>query len=186
VEQPSLNGDRKPPRDPAGGDTTTLAAVCWAAGTLLAQAPGPVTRLRVRSGEVSVDMRWTAPAGVAAPPPAPAPAASAAPADGEAGHPEGAELAYVRAPMVGTFYHAPSPDAPPFVKVGDVVEAGQQIGIVEAMKLMNAVEAEQPGRVIEIVVGNAAAVEFDQPLVAVAPLGTDGQPVEEQPCSPPY
>lgn len=185
MEKLSLNGERKQAEAPAGGhDATALAAVCWAAGALLAQAPAPVSRLRVRFGSAAVDLEWPpAPAGSPPPPPpeAASPSATAAPAvDGDTGQ------VYVRAPMVGTFYHAPSPEAPAFVQVGDVVEPGQQVGIVEAMKLMNAVEAEQPGRVTEVLVDNGAGVEFDQPLVTIAPLATGDRADEEQQCSPPY
>ena len=79
----------------------------------------------------------------------------------------------VRSPLVGTYYAAPSPDAPPFVSVGDVVEHGQTVAIVEAMKMMNPVVAEQAGVVVEILVTNGAPVEFDQPLIAVVPAEPD-------------
>jgi acetyl-CoA carboxylase biotin carboxyl carrier protein len=70
----------------------------------------------------------------------------------------------VKSPMVGTFYGAPSPDAEPYVQVGDLVQKGQTLCIIEAMKLMNEIEAEYSGRVVEILVENAQPVEFDQPL----------------------
>lgn len=75
----------------------------------------------------------------------------------------------LRAPLVGTFYTAPQPGAPPFVSVGDIVEKGQTLGIIEAMKLMNPLIAEYPGTVEKVLVGNGEPVEFDQPLVVVAP-----------------
>ena len=68
--------------------------------------------------------------------------------------------------MVGTFYHASEPGADPFVSVGDLVSAGQQVGVVEAMKLFNAIDADQPGRVVEVLVPNATAVEYGQRLIA--------------------
>jgi acetyl-CoA carboxylase biotin carboxyl carrier protein len=68
---------------------------------------------------------------------------------------------------VGTFYHASSPDSPPFVQVGDMIQQGQQIGVLEAMKIMNNVTAETAGRVVEVLVGNAQRVEFDEPLLAL-------------------
>ena len=74
------------------------------------------------------------------------------------------------APMVGTFYSAPSPGADPFVKVGDRVEVNQVICIVEAMKLMNEVSAKFPGIIDRVLVENAQPVEFGQPLFAVRPL----------------
>ncbi len=75
----------------------------------------------------------------------------------------------VKSPMVGTFYRAPAPDAPPFVEVGQEIEPGQVICIIEAMKLMNEIKAEVAGRVIEIVTENGEPVEFGQPLFAVEP-----------------
>lgn len=70
----------------------------------------------------------------------------------------------VVAPMVGTFYRAPAPDADPFVEVGDIVEPGQTVCIVEAMKLMNEIEAERRGKVVRILVDNEDPVEYGQPL----------------------
>ncbi|MFZ5633643.1 MAG: acetyl-CoA carboxylase biotin carboxyl carrier protein [Bacillota bacterium] len=70
----------------------------------------------------------------------------------------------VKAPMVGTFYVAPAPEAPPFVKVGDVVTRGQILCIVEAMKLMNEIEAEVSGEIVKILVQNGSAVEYGQPM----------------------
>jgi acetyl-CoA carboxylase biotin carboxyl carrier protein len=71
--------------------------------------------------------------------------------------------------MVGTFYRAPAPDADPYVEVGDMVELGQTVCIVEAMKLMNEIESEVKGRVTRILVENAQPVEFGQPLFLVEP-----------------
>ncbi|MEJ6950085.1 acetyl-CoA carboxylase biotin carboxyl carrier protein [Natronospora cellulosivora (SeqCode)] len=71
------------------------------------------------------------------------------------------------APMVGTFYRAPSPDAGPFVEVGDVVNPGDTLCIIEAMKLMNEIEAEKRGKIVEILVDNADAVEYGQPLFKI-------------------
>ncbi len=70
----------------------------------------------------------------------------------------------VRSPMVGTFYRAPAPDAAPYVEVGAVVSKGQVLCIIEAMKLMNEIEAELPGRIAEILVENAKPVEYNQLL----------------------
>ena len=71
--------------------------------------------------------------------------------------------------MVGTFYRAPAPDADPYVKVGDIVEVGQPLCIIEAMKLMNEIEAETRGRIRDILVENAEPVEYGQPLFRVEP-----------------
>lgn len=74
---------------------------------------------------------------------------------------------FVESPMVGTFYHAPSEDAAPFISVGDKISKGQVIGIIEAMKLMNEIPSEVDGIVEEILVDNETIVEFGQPLVRV-------------------
>ncbi|WP_165856179.1 acetyl-CoA carboxylase biotin carboxyl carrier protein [Marinobacter sp. JSM 1782161] len=103
----------------------------------------------------------------AAPAPAPAPQAaaeapSAAPADDTpSGH-------RVRSPMVGTFYRSPSPTAKAFVEVGQTVSAGDVICIVEAMKMMNQIEADKSGKIVDILVENGQPVEFDQPLFIIA------------------
>ncbi|MEG6522580.1 acetyl-CoA carboxylase biotin carboxyl carrier protein [Desulfotomaculum sp. 1211_IL3151] len=91
-------------------------------------------------------------------PAAEAPAAAAQPSD---------DLIAVTAPMVGTFYKAPSPDAAPFVKVGDVVEKGQTLCIVEAMKLMNEIEAEHAGEVMQVLVENGQPIEYGQQLFLI-------------------
>ena len=74
----------------------------------------------------------------------------------------------VKSPMVGTFYRAPSPTSSPFVEVGQTVNAGDVICIVEAMKMMNQIEADKAGTVTEILVENGQPVEFDQPLVVIS------------------
>jgi acetyl-CoA carboxylase biotin carboxyl carrier protein len=75
----------------------------------------------------------------------------------------------VASPMVGTVYRAPSPGAPPFVSEGDVVKEGQVLCIIEAMKLMNEIEARVAGRVVKILVDNAQPVEYGQPLFLIEP-----------------
>ncbi|HEX9621799.1 MAG TPA: acetyl-CoA carboxylase biotin carboxyl carrier protein [Polyangiaceae bacterium] len=86
-------------------------------------------------------------------------ASAAAPGDAE-----DANVVYVTSPFVGTFYRSPSPEASPFVEVGSTVTAGQPLCIVEAMKLMNEIESEQAGVVLEILVDNATSVEYGQKL----------------------
>lgn len=76
----------------------------------------------------------------------------------------------IKAPMVGTFYRAPAPEAPPYVEVGQVVEPGQVICIIEAMKLMNEIKSEIKGKLVEVIVENAEPVEFGQSLFLVEPL----------------
>jgi acetyl-CoA carboxylase biotin carboxyl carrier protein len=85
--------------------------------------------------------------------------------------PESEKKGYlVNSPFVGTFYRTPAPDQPPFVEVGSVVKKGQTLCIIEAMKLMNEIEADEPGRVTEILVENGQPVEFGQPLFRVEPV----------------
>ena len=73
----------------------------------------------------------------------------------------------VRAPMVGTFYASPSPDKPPFVTVGQQVKAGDTLGIIEAMKMFNPIEAEVSGTVLKVIAENGQPVEFDEPLFVI-------------------
>lgn len=75
----------------------------------------------------------------------------------------------IKSPMVGTFYRSSSPDKPPFVKVGDTVEKGAVLCIIEAMKLFNNVTAEQSGRIVKVMLENAQPVEYDQPLFLIEP-----------------
>jgi acetyl-CoA carboxylase biotin carboxyl carrier protein len=108
-----------------------------------------------------------APPPVAVAPPAATPQpASAAPAAAAAEQKPGV---VVTSPFVGTFYRSPSPESPPFVEVGTVVKKGQVLCIVEAMKLMNEIEAEAPGKVAEILAVNGSPVEFGQALFRIEP-----------------
>ncbi|NJP08135.1 MAG: acetyl-CoA carboxylase biotin carboxyl carrier protein [Leptolyngbyaceae cyanobacterium RU_5_1] len=75
----------------------------------------------------------------------------------------------ILSPMVGTFYRAPVPDEPPYVEVGDRIRVGQTVCIIEAMKLMNEIEAESAGEIVEILVQNGDPVEYNQPLMRVVP-----------------
>ncbi len=111
-----------------------------------------------------------------APPPAPngsGPAAAASSAPGIAAvtppaeAPAAEELHTVRSPIVGTFYEAPSPGAPPFVKPGDTVLVGQVLCIVEAMKLMNEIESDVAGEIVKRLVSNGQPIEYGQPLFAI-------------------
>ncbi|HYU48009.1 MAG TPA: acetyl-CoA carboxylase biotin carboxyl carrier protein [Terriglobales bacterium] len=79
------------------------------------------------------------------------------------------DLHIVRSPIVGTFYEAPSPGAPPFVKVGDAVEIGQVLCIVEAMKLMNEIECDVAGEVVKKLVANGQPIEYGQELFSIRP-----------------
>jgi oxaloacetate decarboxylase alpha subunit len=97
----------------------------------------------------------------------PQPAAAASPKAGQAA--EEGHRVIIKSPMVGTFYRAPAPDAPPFVEVGQDLDVGQVVCIIEAMKLMNEIKSEVAGRITDILVQNGDPVEFGQPLFAVEP-----------------
>ena len=113
----------------------------------------------VKGGAVSL-MTTAAPAAA----PAPAAALEAKPAATPPAEPAGQEGHVVKAPMVGTFYRSPSPDAKPFVEVGQSVKEGDTICIIEAMKLMNEIEADASGVVKAVLVENGQPVEYGQPL----------------------
>ena len=108
----------------------------------------------------------TAAAAAPAPVEAPAPTAPAAPAAAPAASAEPRKT--INSPMVGTFYRAPSPGAKPYADVGQRVKAGDTVCIIEAMKLLNEIEAETDGVIQEILVDNGAPVEFGQPLFVIA------------------
>jgi acetyl-CoA carboxylase biotin carboxyl carrier protein len=80
------------------------------------------------------------------------------------------ELLTITAPMVGTFYRAPSPEAESYVEIGDVVKKGQTACIIEAMKLMNEIESEVEGKIVKIMVENGHPVEYGQPLFLLEPI----------------
>ena len=106
-----------------------------------------------------------APAPVATP--APAVAASAAP---EAVAPsDDSKYITVKSPMIGTFYRTPGPDKDPFVNVGDTINTGDKVCIIEAMKTFNEIEAEVSGKIVKVLVDDATPIEFDQPLFLVDP-----------------
>jgi acetyl-CoA carboxylase biotin carboxyl carrier protein len=109
-----------------------------------------------------------APAPVAAPVrvEAAAPASASVPTESAGGKalPEGH---VVKAPMVGTFYASANPDSPPFVKIGQAVKAGETLGIIEAMKMFNQIEADVAGTVLAVLVSNGQPVEFDEPMFVI-------------------
>jgi acetyl-CoA carboxylase biotin carboxyl carrier protein len=158
--------------DPAESTGADLAQVRKHAVELLAQLDRPPRNLHIQAGEVSVDITWAEPE----PPQQPAARAvvtelrpvesrptEAAPAAAD----PAAE--YLTSPGVGVFYHAREPGAAPFVSVGSLVQPGQQIGIIEAMKLMIPVEADRAGRIREVVKGNGEPVEYAEPLFELEP-----------------
>ena len=124
--------------------------------------------VRISRGSSSLQPMQMMPAAMApAPAPvAPAPVAAAAPESSEASAPVSNTHA-VKSPMVGTFYTAPSPGSSPFVKVGQQVKPGDVVCIVEAMKMMNQIEADKAGIVEAILIDDGEPVEFDQPLVTI-------------------
>jgi acetyl-CoA carboxylase biotin carboxyl carrier protein len=124
-------------------EPSTKQVVSMSAAPVAAPAPQPAAALPPAT-----------PAQLAAAPAAPA----AAPA---------ANYTPLKSPMIGTFYRSSGPDSPAFVQVGDMVEKGQVICIIEAMKLFNEIEAEQSGRIVKVLVENATPVEYDQPLFLV-------------------
>lgn len=105
----------------------------------------------------------------------PAEAASPAPAAGEPAKAESdskedtSKYIEIKSPIIGTLYRKPSPDKPVFVKVGDTIEAGDTVCIIEAMKLFNEVESEVSGTIVKVLVEDSSPVEFDQPLFLVDP-----------------
>jgi acetyl-CoA carboxylase biotin carboxyl carrier protein len=138
-----------------------------------------LAEIEIKEGEESVRLARTprgsfAPAPGYAPAPAPAPAAMPMQSPTEAATGGPAKLAsdlpdgdIVRAPMVGTFYASPAPDKPAFVSVGQAVKAGDTLGIIEAMKMFNPIEAEVSGTVLKILAESGQPVEFDQPLFVI-------------------
>ena len=137
-----------------------------------------VSEFQFRDDEMQVKLRLgaqvvvaSAPAVAAAPVAAAAAAApAAAPAAAAAPTPvEDDDLVVIESPMVGTFYRSPAPDAPSFTEVGKRVDKGQTLCIVEAMKLMNEIESEVAGEVVEILVENAQPVQFGQALFKIRP-----------------
>ncbi len=121
------------------------------------------------SASVSQPVQYHMPPQVSNPAPqptaAPAPATATSPA--KESEPETADGEIVKSPIVGTFYVAASPDSDPFVSVGDRVEKGQTLCIVEAMKIINEIEAEFAGTIQKVLVSDAQPVEFDQPLFII-------------------
>ncbi|HEX4870736.1 MAG TPA: acetyl-CoA carboxylase biotin carboxyl carrier protein [Nevskiaceae bacterium] len=132
-----------------------------------------IAELEVREGEESVRISRYGQAAPAAPAPPPvvataAPAPATAAALPSAAPKPAVDTRYtVKAPMVGTFYRSPSPGAPAFVEVGQTVKVGQTLCIIEAMKMLNAIESEKAGVIAAILVDNERPVEFDQPLFVI-------------------
>ena len=139
-----------------------------------------LSEIEIKEGEESVRLARAPRGGVAAPAPvhvmheaprampmaSPVEAATGGPVDGGAAALPDGDV--VRAPMVGTFYTSPSPDKPPFVTVGQQVKAGDTLGIIEAMKMFNPIEADVSGTVTAILASSGSPVEFDEPLFVIS------------------
>jgi len=141
-----------------------------------------ITKLKIKEGDFSIELQKgfesnvsyaSAPAPMmtmpaAMPQVAPTTVATAAPAlGGEASINAAPAGLSIKSPMVGTFYKSPSPGAAPFAKIGDVIRKGQPIAIIEAMKIMNELEAEFDCKILDILVEDGQPVEFDMPIFAV-------------------
>ncbi|WBB95950.1 MULTISPECIES: acetyl-CoA carboxylase biotin carboxyl carrier protein [unclassified Solwaraspora] len=138
--------------------------------TLVGELTGPLRRVQVRHGDTVIEIEWhDRTTSVAATPSPPADASATGPTAPAADQAAPAAGHRIGSPIVGTFYRAAEPGGTPFVEVGDSIEPGQVIGIVEAMKLMNEITTDRPGVVVEILAGDGDPVEFDQPLITVAP-----------------
>jgi acetyl-CoA carboxylase biotin carboxyl carrier protein len=126
--------------------------------------PAPVTALH------AVPAGQPAPAALPTPPQVTPVAPAASPAAAAAAPAARDDTFTVNSPFVGTFYRSASPDNPPFVEVGQVVKKGQVLCIVEAMKLTNEIEAEQPGRLVDSLIQNGSPVEYGEPLFRFEPV----------------
>jgi len=127
------------------------------------------TRIRITKSKTNPQVPYTRPADnfeVVSRAPISAPiAAESAPNPSAASKP--ANQMEIKSPMVGTFYRAPAPDADPYVRVGDHIHSGQPLCIIEAMKIMNVIESETAGKIVNILVENAQPVEFNQTLFVI-------------------
>jgi len=126
-------------------------------------------KITIKTNQAATIVNATIP--VAAPVAAPAAPVAAAPA-APAAAPVADTSHYItiKSPMIGTFYHSPTPDKPIYVNVGDEIKPGTVVCIIEAMKLFNEIEAEVSGRIVKVLVQNASPVEYDQPLFLVEPI----------------
>ena len=163
---------RRPARpETSRPETADAADLVRQLGTLLDELR--LTEAEVTVGDMRVRVQRAAPAPVLAAPtavaPAAAPDASASLTDPVVIVERPGNMVTVEAPMVGTFYRASSPTADPYVQENDVVKEGQIVCIIEAMKLMNEIEAKVAGRVVKILVENAQPVEYGQPLFLIEP-----------------
>lgn len=164
-----MSGGRHTENGPTGAGQLEVDALAELVERLVATMQrGAIARLDVRYGELSVSLRGGG--------------MTTKPVSGNERQPDaaawelddvvddaGAELHTVRSPMIGTYYASPAPNEPPFVVPGDVVESGQTIAIVEAMKIMNEIAADRGGEIVELMAANGQTVEYGSPLVRLRP-----------------
>jgi len=130
---------------------------------------GAEPQIHAATAHAPVFVTPAVPAAAAPAVPAPSAAPTAPPSAAPVAPVAEEQLHIVNSPIVGTFYEAPAPGSPPFVKPGDVVQAGQVLCIIEAMKLMNEIEVDVSGEVVKRLVANNQPVEYGQPLFAIRP-----------------
>lgn len=170
-QRSSVAAEQAQQQQEAASDFGQLAALVHAFIGMM--QVGGIARMDVEHGDLRLSLRAHGAAGS----PVYAVAQPAGPtrisADGVAEEPIDDGQHLVRAPMIGTFYVASAPNEPPFVQAGDVVEEGQTIGIIEAMKIMNEIASDHAGTVIEVLAQNAQTVEYGSPLIRLAPNAAD-------------
>jgi len=158
-----------PPEPKKPANQQLVRAVWDEARDLIKRLEGStVQRFSVEAGDTKIEIERGMPAGAVVGP-VPGVVAAGTAEEPAAGAPELDGRHPIKAPLVGTFYRASQPGAPAFVQEGDVVDEGQTVAIVEAMKLMNQVQADQGGKISEIVAEDGAWVEFEQILMYVEP-----------------
>ncbi|XVQ90052.1 acetyl-CoA carboxylase biotin carboxyl carrier protein [Microbispora siamensis] len=158
----STSGASPSPAAQAPGGPAALATLCdRLTGILAATRDRPVARLRLAYADAEVELTWAREQA--------APTAPGRPAGQEEPAPPGPAGHRITAPLVGTFYAAPAPGEKPFVQVGDHVVIGQRLAVLEAMKLMNGIEADVTGVVAAIRVTDGTPVEYGQELFVITP-----------------
>jgi acetyl-CoA carboxylase biotin carboxyl carrier protein len=160
---------------PRSSDLQALETICRNATRLLSDLDDPPRSLRLRIGDLAVEVEFQ---------PETTPVATVAANGNGSAHTvslagdqkaedeleaDGTGLHYIDAPLVGVFYRSPEPGADPFVREGDLVEVGQQVAIIEAMKMMIPIKADCAGEIRKILVEDGAPVEYDEHLLVVAP-----------------
>jgi acetyl-CoA carboxylase biotin carboxyl carrier protein len=160
------------PETPTNPDQEFIRTVWEEARDLVKRLEGStVQRFNVEAGGTKIEIERATAAGAPVASAAVPAAAAAAPVAADDGAAEQDGRHPIVAPLVGTFYRAQQPGAKPFVEEGDVIDEGQTVAIVEAMKLMNHVKSDQGGKVAEILCSDGDWVEFEQPIMYLEPIG---------------